>query len=103
MTSDDFRNLVLVFDGVVESSHMGHPDFRFNGKIFATLNAGETLGMVKLTPEQQSYFIEKQADAFSPCNGAWGKGGATFIDLASVNESFLLEAVETAWRNISAN
>ena len=35
MTDDDFRDLALGLDGVVEGAHMGHPDFRVNNRIFA--------------------------------------------------------------------
>jgi hypothetical protein len=34
MTPDDFRRLALSFPDAVESSHMGHPDFRVHGKNF---------------------------------------------------------------------
>ena len=37
MTGDAFRDLALALDGAIEASHMGHPDFRANGRIFATL------------------------------------------------------------------
>jgi len=53
MTTDEFRNLALQISGVIESAHMGHPDFRIEGKIFATLGyPDDAHGMVKLTPEQ---------------------------------------------------
>ena len=38
MTIDDFRHLALAIPGEIESAHMGHPDFRIDGKIFATLH-----------------------------------------------------------------
>ena len=37
-------------EGAVEGAHMGHPDFRAHGKIFATLHPDLQTGMVKLTP-----------------------------------------------------
>ena len=59
MTGDAFRELALALDGAIEASHMGHPDFRANGRIFATLRADERTGMVKLTPEQQAEFLRE--------------------------------------------
>ena len=53
MTAEDFRRLALGMPGAIESSHMGHPDFRANGRIFATLTADGTQGMVKVAPEQR--------------------------------------------------
>ena len=51
LSPKDFRRIVLGLRDAVESSHMGHPDFRVNGRIFASLNGDETRGMVVLTPE----------------------------------------------------
>ena len=43
MTSDDFREMALAMHGAVERSHMKHPDFRANGRIFASIMPGEVL------------------------------------------------------------
>jgi hypothetical protein len=51
MRGNDFRRVVLGMPGTIEASHMAHPDFRAHGRIFATLNAEETRGVVMLTPE----------------------------------------------------
>jgi hypothetical protein len=61
--------------GAVESAHMGHPDFRVNGRIFATLHPDHQSGMVKLTPDQQRIFVRENPSAFIPENGAWGAAG----------------------------
>lgn len=37
MTAADFRRIALSLEGAEESSHMGSPDFRVGGRIFATL------------------------------------------------------------------
>ena len=48
-SADDFRRLALAFPGAEERAHMGHPDFRVGGKIFATLQgAGKGTGAVML-------------------------------------------------------
>jgi len=49
-TDTDFRRVALALTDAVESAHMGHPDFRVNGRIFATLHADMKFGMVALTP-----------------------------------------------------
>ncbi len=99
MTADDFRRLALDLPGVAESSHMGHPDFRINGKIFATLHyPDEQWGMVKLSPEQQDDFVQTQA-AFVPVKGAWGRKGSTGVFLEAVDETVLQRALRSAWSN----
>ena len=81
---------------------MGHPDFRVNGRIFATLHADDAFGMVKLTPDQQQAFIRDAPRAFAPENGAWGRQGCTAVRLDAVDEETLGEALTLAWRNASA-
>ena len=76
LNANDFRRIVLGLREAVESAHMGHPDFRVNGRIFATLNQDETRGMVVLTPDQQQRFVEEHSSAFEPESGAWGRWDA---------------------------
>ena len=99
MTADDFRRIALGMDSAIESAHMGHPDFRANGRIFATLHADGAAGMVKLTPDQQREFVRDHPAAFKPENGAWGLQGCTAVQLDAVDEDVLGEAVTLAWRN----
>jgi len=99
MTPADFRRLALSFLEAIEASHMGHPDFRVAGKIFATLGPDEDWGMVKLTPQQQESFIAAQPKAFQPASGAWGQRGATIVTLRSAKKSLVKEAMSLAWHN----
>ena len=62
--ADDFRRLALALPGVEERAHMGHPDFRVGGKIFATLHAPEKgTGAVMLLPEQQELATAEHGSA----------------------------------------
>lgn len=97
-----FRRIVLGLPDVVESAHMGHPDFRLNGRIFATLNQDQTRGMVVLTPDQQQRLVRDHPSAFEPASGAWGRSGCTCVSLASVDEETLGEAATLAWQNSRA-
>lgn len=38
MTAEGFRKMALSLPETAEAAHMGHPDFRVGGKIFATLS-----------------------------------------------------------------
>jgi hypothetical protein len=100
MTSNEFRRLALSFPGTCESAHMGHPDFRVAGKIFATL-AHPTNGwaMIKLTSEQQEELVRTQAAVFEPVKGGWGRQGATQVRLKAANKTLLVPALTAAWRN----
>ena len=96
-----FRRLALQFPGAVESSHMNHPDFRLNDRIFATLSAQEKgYGVLKLTLEQQQSFITEQPHAFSPVQGGWGRMGMTFVHLHEADEALIAGALSTAYHNL---
>ena len=96
--ADDFRRLALAFDGAEEKAHMGHPDFRVGGKIFATLHAPESgTGMVSLHPEQQDMAMAAEPEAFTPAAGAWGRGGSTVVTLSLVSDEWLERTLDWAW------
>jgi hypothetical protein len=98
---DLFRRLALQLPGAVESSHLGHPDFRLNNNIFATLSAQQRCyGVLKLTPEQQQSFLADQPQAFSPVQGGWGRMGMTFVHLHQADESLIAGALSTAFHNL---
>ena len=99
MREKDFRRIALGMAGAVEGAHMGHPDFRVNNRIFATLHDDRAFGMVTLTPDQQEQFMRAHPDAFAPESGAWGRGGSTRVTLATVPEETLGEAMTLAWQN----
>ena len=100
MTADQFRRLALRLPETAEVGHMGHPDFRVGGKIFATLGVpDEDWGMVKLTPEQQKQFVREEPEIFVPVKGGWGRRGATNVRLQAAKKQPLYEALLAAWRN----
>ena len=60
MNVDDFRRIALSLEGAEESSHMGQPDFRVGGRIFATLaSAKQGYGNLMLNLEQQADFVQE--------------------------------------------
>ena len=99
MTADEFREMALALPEATEAEHMGHPDFRVRGKIFATLWPDDIFGMVKLTPEQQASFLMTDAAVFQPVKGGWGKRGCTTVLLAEATEIVVRQALIAAWRN----
>jgi hypothetical protein len=102
MTADQFRRLALGLPGVIEKAHMGHPDFRVGGKIFATLGApDDAWGMVKLTREQQRQFVRDTPTVFVSVKGAWGKQGCTNVCLKPATKAIVSGAMVAAWRNLA--
>lgn len=76
---------------------MGHPDFRLNGKVVASLGAPNAdWGMLRLTVPLQKGFCDSHADAFQPCNGAWGRSGYTNIRLSTAKTAVVRDALKMA-------
>ena len=99
MTVKDFRRIALSLEGAEEGSHMGNPDFRVGGRIFATLaSARQGYGNLKLTLDQQAAFVEELPDVFLPIHGGWGRMGMTHIRLAAASEEVLAGALRAAWQ-----
>jgi len=95
-----FRDLALALPDAVEGSHAGAPDFRANGRIFATLAYGDRgLGTLKLTPSQQADCLSDANDLFEAVHGGWGRMGMTFIRL-DAPEDVLIGAIALAYRNV---
>ena len=98
MNADQFRRHALALEGAIESAHMGHPDFRVNGRIFATLGSpNPESGMVQLDPEDQRFLLESEPEAFRPAAGAWGRSGSTLVELRKAKGAVVREALRLAW------
>jgi hypothetical protein len=97
MDADDFRRIAHSLEGAEESSHLGHPDCRVGGRIFATLAwQGRGYGNPKLMAEQPATFVGKLPEVFVPVAGGWGRMGMTHIRLAVADEDVLAGALRTA-------
>jgi hypothetical protein len=99
MNANDFRRIALSLQGAEESSHMGSPDFRVGGRIFAALaSQDQGYGNLMITPEQQAAFVEELPGIFVPIAVGWGRMGMTHIRLALATEDVLAGALRTAWK-----
>jgi hypothetical protein len=100
LTEDDFRRLALALPEATESAHMDHPDFRVGGKIFATLRyPSKGWAMVKLPSNEQEAFMKVAPEVFAPIKGAWGRRGATNLNLKTSTIKIARDALAAAWRN----
>ncbi len=97
MTPNAFRALALTLPGAAEGAHMGHADFRANGRIFASLGVpDEAYGMVKLPPDEQAMRLEAAPEVFSPAPGAWGREGSTRVRLDAADAAAVEGALSCA-------
>jgi predicted DNA-binding protein (MmcQ/YjbR family) len=100
MTPQQFRRLALSMPGAVEGAHHNHPDFRANGRIFATLLPDGERGMVKVSPERQREIVQAPDCDFIPANGAWGRAGCTLVRLATTSTDALRPWMTLAWQEV---
>ena len=99
MTAAQFREIALSFPEAVEAAHMGHPDFRVGGKIFATLGyPNEERGVLVLSPEDQQELVSQHPEMFEPVPGGWGRRGSTQALLKQITRPVLKAAMRKAWQ-----
>ena len=98
MSPNHARKIALSFPEAIESAHMGHPDFRVGGRVFATLWPDERRAVLVLTSEDQEILVNAEPTIFSPIPGGWGRRGATNVALSTVDTPTLRTAMEMAWR-----
>ena len=99
MTPAEFRQMALSLPEAIESSHMGHADFRVGGKIFATLGyPNDRFGVVMLSPQDQDLIVRDHPKAFARVPGHWGALGSTTVALRTASKRTVAIALEAAWR-----
>jgi hypothetical protein len=95
------RKFALSFEEAIELPHFHLTSFRVNKKIFATLDLKKQLLMVKLSEIDQSAFSAFDKTIIYPVPGAWGKKGATYIELKKVRAEILKDAVTISYCNVA--
>ncbi len=100
MTAETFCELALSLEGVEERAHMGHPDFRVGGRIFASLSSDALSATVRLTPDEQAAMIGDAPAVFSAAAGSWGRQGWTRIVLAAATVPLARGALILAWEGL---
>jgi hypothetical protein len=93
------RKVALSMPHAEEREHQDHPDFRVNGKIFATLWPDKSMAVAKLTLADQAALIQMDPDAFSL--NAWSHQGATTVHLKHITLKQFRKVIQAAWRNVA--
>jgi hypothetical protein len=101
ITIDRARKLAMSYPDTEEKEHFGRPSFRIRKKIFLVLWPVEKRGVVKLTPVNQSVFIDYDKTIFYPATGAWGRQGYTIIDLKKVKSGMFKDALNLSWEMVA--
>lgn len=88
-TQDEAREFALSLPETEQQSHMGRPDLRVRGKIFATLPEDGRTVNVKTTPLALDMLIRADSGSF---RDVWG-GRWVGVDLAGVDPAELRELI----------
>jgi hypothetical protein len=99
--ANQFRKLALALPEVEEKSHFGKPDFRVKNKIFAGLSADGAQATLKVASKVQAALVRDRPETFSFAQGAWGRSGWTYVQLAHAEQKELRELLLAAWRLIA--
>ncbi|NML22773.1 MmcQ/YjbR family DNA-binding protein [Pseudoflavitalea sp. G-6-1-2] len=100
ISSKTFRQMAMSLPDVAELPHFEKASFRIGKSVFATLSEDKNIGMIALTPEDQYVYIKFDPASFSPCPGAWGRKGYTWIDLKKVKKDVAKEAMDAAYNHL---
>jgi hypothetical protein len=96
-----FRTLALAFEEATEQPHFEKPSFRVAKKIFATLDLPARRAVLKLSAIDQSVFCTFDAAIIYPVSGAWGKSGWTVVELKSIRQELLRDALTCAYCTVA--
>jgi hypothetical protein len=99
VSNDTFRQMALSFADMAEMPHFEVTSFRIKKKIVTSLDEGKARACLKFTPEAQQEFAAMDK-AIYPVPNKWGTTGWTFVELATIREELLYEALEVAYRTV---
>lgn len=95
------RKLALAFEAVQEKPHFEKTSFRIKNKIFATVDTGMKVVVLKLSEIDQSVFCSADRTAIYPVPGTWGRQGWTRFDMKKVRKDVFTDALTTAYCNVA--
>ena len=96
MTTQRVRELVAKLADAQEGAHHGHPDFRVNTKIFATLSENGDRAALRLTAVEARALAERDPDAFGLVSDREPIGWVSVL-LTRADEVEFGDLLEEAW------
>ena len=91
--------IVRALEGVTEKDHFGGDAFLANGKIFATVWSKTNTANLMLNLEQQKQLLSIDGEGFVALNNAWGRKGATCVQIEIAERSDFEDAITLAFNN----
>lgn len=101
ITIEQLRAIVLAFPETTESAHFHKVSFRVKKKIFATYNGKNNTANLKLSEIDQDVFSAFDRTIIYPVANKWGQQGWTTVELNSVGEDLLADALTSAYCEVA--
>jgi len=86
---------------IKEMPHFEKTSFRVAKKIVATYDASLHRLCIKLSEIDQNVFCSISQQVFYPVPNKWGKQGWTFVDLTTVDEAMLNDALKQSYCEVA--
>ena len=96
---EHIRTFALSLPEAHEEGHWGKPSFRVRKRIFASVGDEPGVLILKIPVDDQEVLLEAAPDAF--VTNAWSKQGWLGARLDVIEQGFLEELLEEAWRRIA--
>lgn len=101
MTNNEFKEMALSFPGTEDAPHFDRIAFKvIKKRIFATLHEKTKTANLKLSEIDQSVFCEYENDGIYKVPNKWGLQGWTTFELQKVPKELMLDALDTAYREV---
>ena len=100
MTTDQFTDMALSFEGTLSQQHFDRTAFKVAGKkTFATLHEPSGSANLLLSPALQNVYC-KMSKGITPVPNKWGQNGWTTFELKHVERGIILEGLASAWEGV---
>lgn len=97
ITLAEIRKFALSFEETEELPHFEKTSFRVKKKIFATVDEKNNRACLMLSLIDQSVFSAFDKEVIYPVPNAWGKKGATYVELKKVRKDMFKDAMTMAY------
>jgi YjbR len=96
-----YIEIALSFPNTERIKHFDRIGFKVKGKrMFSTYLDRNNTANLFLTPAQQQQFCKKDPDNIYPIPNKWGEKGATTVELDTISQALLIEALAVAYNEV---
>jgi hypothetical protein len=95
-TPTDVDRIAMTLEGTVSAPHFDRLAYKVR-RIYATVNDGSMNLM--LTHDEQAFKVMLAPHIYAPVPNAWGRNGATMVDLSRIGPDELEASLRMAWEH----